>query len=83
MPKSASPKTPPLPATPASYEQALAELEQLVQAMEGAQLPLDQLLERYRRGAELLGFCRGRLDAIEQQVKVLEEGRLQPWADTP
>jgi len=83
MPKSAPPKIPPLPAAPASYEQALAELEQLVQAMEGAQLPLDQLLERYRRGAELLGFCRSRLDAVEQQVKVLEDGRLQPWADTP
>lgn len=81
MPKSASPKTP--PAAPPSYEQALAELEQLVQAMEGAQLPLDQLLERYRRGAELLSFCRDRLEAVEQQIKVLEDGRLQPWAETP
>jgi exodeoxyribonuclease VII small subunit len=82
MPKSASPKTPPPAAAPVSYEQALAELEQLVQAMEGAQLPLDQLLERYQRGTELLGLCRSRLEAVEQQVKVLENGRLQPWTET-
>jgi exodeoxyribonuclease VII small subunit len=68
-------------AEPASYEAALAELDRLVQAMESAQLPLDQLLDSYRRGAELLGWCRGRLDAVEQQVKVLENGQLQGWSD--
>ena len=62
-----------------SYEDALAELERLVVAMEGGQLPLDRLLESYKRGADLLNFCRGRLDAVEQQVKVLEEGQLKPW----
>lgn len=64
---------------PASYEQALAELEKLVAAMESAQLPLDELLTGYRRGAQLLQFCRARLQSVEQQVKVLERGELQPW----
>jgi exodeoxyribonuclease VII small subunit len=63
----------------ATYEEALAELERLVAAMEGGQLPLDKLLESYKRGAELLGFCRARLEAVEQQVKVLENGELKPW----
>jgi exodeoxyribonuclease VII small subunit len=62
-----------------TYEDALAELERLVAAMEGGQLPLDKLLESYKRGAELLGFCRARLEAVEQQVKVLENGELKPW----
>lgn len=70
------------PAPPASYEDALAELDRLVQAMETGQLPLDRLLESYRRGAELLQFCRGRLEAVEQQVKVLEDGQLKPWVAT-
>jgi exodeoxyribonuclease VII small subunit len=70
------------PASPASYEEALAELERLVAAMEGGQLPLDRLLESYQRGAELLGFCRSRLEAVEQQVKVLEDGQLKPWAES-
>lgn len=71
----------PLPPAPESlsYEAALNELEQLVAAVESAQMPLDQLLQSYRRGADLLQFCRTQLDAVEQQVKVLEDGQLKPW----
>ena len=72
----------PAPTEPASYEAAVAELEQLVAAMEAGQMPLDRLLDSYRRGAELLQFCRGRLKAVEDQVKVLENGQLKTWADT-
>lgn len=67
-------------AAPAGYEQALAELEQLVSAMESGHLPLDRLLESYQRGAELLTYCRGRLEAVQAQVKVLEDGQLRPLA---
>lgn len=63
-----------------SYEDALSELERLVAAMEGGQLPLDKLLDNYRRGAELLNLCRARLEAVEVQVKLLEDGQLKPWA---
>jgi exodeoxyribonuclease VII small subunit len=77
-------KTPATPPTvPATYEQALAELDRLVQAMESGQLPLDQLLDSYKRGAELLQFCRGRLEAVEQQVQVLEDGQLKAWGPAP
>lgn len=71
----------PTPAEPASYEAAVAELEQLVSAMESGQMPLDRLLDSYRRGAELLDFCRGRLKTVEDQVKVLEDGQLRVWTD--
>ena len=71
----------PTPATePPRYEDALAELERLVQAMEGGQLPLDQLLDSHRRGLELLNLCRDRLQAVENQVQVLEQGQLKDWA---
>jgi exodeoxyribonuclease VII small subunit len=79
-------QTPPMPRHPApapeppSYEQALAELEALVQSMEAGQLPLDRLLASYRRGAELLTLCRERLQRVEEQVKLLDDGRLEPWA---
>lgn len=66
-------------ATP-SYEEALAELERLVQRMEDGQMPLDQMLDSYRRGAELLELCRARLVKVEEQVKVLEDGQLKSWA---
>ena len=70
------------PTVPASYEVALSELESLVASMEGGQLPLEGLLASYRRGSELLQYCRSRLAAVEQQVKVLEDGQLRPWPTT-
>ncbi len=66
-------------AAPASYEAALEELEKLVALIESGQLPLEQLLTGYQRGAELLQFCRQKLQAVEDQIKVLDEGTLKPW----
>lgn len=68
-------------ALPATYEAALAELEQLVGQMESGALPLEQLLGSYQRGAQLLQFCRTRLEAVEAQVRLLEDGQLKPWDD--
>jgi len=65
--------------TPASYEAALEELEQLAALIESGQLPLEQLLTGYQRGAELLQYCRGKLEAVENQIKVLDAGTLKPW----
>ncbi|MGV8804366.1 MAG: exodeoxyribonuclease VII small subunit [Polaromonas sp.] len=69
----------PAPALPDSYEEALQELEALVGRLESGQLPLDQLLGGYQRGAQLLAFCRDRLEAVENQIKVLEGTELKPW----
>ena len=66
-------------ALPASYEDALQELDALVGRLESGQLPLDQLLSGYQRGAQLLAFCRERLEAVENQIKVLEGTELKPW----
>jgi len=81
-PKNIPDSLPDAPPVAASYEAALEELEQLVSQLDAGQLPLDQLLTRYQRGAELLAFCRARLEAVEHQIKVLEGGELKPW-DTP
>ena len=79
-----SPSAPPVddPSPPPEalpYEHALPELERLVSAMQGSQLPLDALLANSRRAAQLLDLCRARLQAVEQQVKVLEDGQLKDW----
>ena len=64
---------------PATYEAALQELEQLVAKLEAGQLPLDQLLGGYQRGVALLAFCRDKLQAVEDQIKVLDAGSLKVW----
>lgn len=64
---------------PANYEAAVSELETLVAQLEAGQLPLDQLLGQYKRGAQLLQYCRAQLDAVENQVKVLEGDQAKAW----
>jgi exodeoxyribonuclease VII small subunit len=72
-----APKTADLPA---SFEAALAELENIVATMEGGQLPLAESLAAYKRGAELLQYCQGALKDAQQQVQVLERGVLKVFA---
>ena len=64
---------------PKDFESALAELEGLVERMESGQLPLEESLAAYKRGVELTAFCQQKLSAAEQQVKVLEGGKLQDF----
>jgi len=64
---------------PKDYESALAELDAIVAEMESGQLPLEASLTAYKRGAELLQYCRQQLSDAEQQVKVLENGALLPF----
>ncbi len=83
MPKasSSSPATETAP-LPSHYEAAMQELETLVARMESGDLPLDQLLASYERGAALLQLCRDKLQAVEDQIKVLDKGVLKPWKST-
>ena len=67
------------PTLPANYEAALQELEGLIAGLESGQMPLDQLLAGYQRGAQLLAFCKGKLENVENQIKVLEGNELKPW----
>ena len=68
------------PEVPQNFETALAELEAIVASMEGGQLPLQQSLAAYKRGAELVAFCQAALKDAQQQVQILEKGVLQPLA---
>ncbi len=77
MPRSTPAQTPSV--QPASYEEALAELEQLVGRLESGDMPLEQLLSGYQRGAELLKYCQQKLEAVESQIKVLDQGLLKSW----
>ena len=70
-------KTPAKSSKILNFEAALDELEKVVADMETGQLSLEDSLAAYKRGAELLQICRGRLQDVQQQVQVLEEGALK------
>jgi exodeoxyribonuclease VII small subunit len=67
-------------APPESFEQAMAELAQLVTQMEGGQLPLEASVAAYGRGSELVRYCAAQLEKVESQVKVLEGDMLKPFS---
>lgn len=57
----------------------MAELESLVGRLDSGDMPLDELLAGYQRGTVLLQWCRDQLQAVEDQVKVLDAGVLKVW----
>lgn len=59
--------------TPPNYETAVAELETIVNQMESENLTLEQSLNAYKRGAELLKICQQSLTEAEQQVRIVSE----------
>ena len=71
----------PVSSVPASFEEAMAELAQLVSQMEAGQLPLEASVAAYGRGSELVKYCAAQLDKVESQVKVLEGDMLKPFSD--
>jgi exodeoxyribonuclease VII small subunit len=56
-----------------TFEQSLAELEQLVEKMEQGELPLEQALQQFERGIELARGCQNALQQAEQKVEILLE----------
>ncbi len=60
-----------------TFEQALEELDGLVRSMEAGELPLDEAIAAYRRGAELTQYCQSRLAQAEEQMKVLDGDELR------
>lgn len=67
-PKAASP----------SFESALAQLEDIIQAMESGDIPLEAALVSYKQGMELIKFCQGKLADAEQELNILENNDLKP-----
>jgi exodeoxyribonuclease VII small subunit len=68
---------------PDDFETALSQLEALVEQMEDGQLPLEESLAAYQKGVQLARVCQQRLDAAEQQVKVLQRNLLVPLGGDP
>jgi exodeoxyribonuclease VII small subunit len=65
-----------------SFEQALAELEQIVARLESGQAPLEDSIRLYERGAALKAHCEARLEAARLRVEKIVQGiNGQPGAE--
>ena len=54
-----------------TFEQAQAELEQIVERLEQGKASLDEALALWERGEQLYAFCRERLDSAQGKVEEL------------
>ena len=58
-----------------NFEEALAELEQIVRRLEGGQVRLDEEILFYERGALLKRHCEGKLNEAQQRVDRIVIGK--------
>jgi exodeoxyribonuclease VII small subunit len=65
-----------------TFEQAQAELEQIVERLEKGEASLDEALALWERGEQLYAFCRARLDSaqgkVEELARRVEQSRPEP-----
>ena len=52
-----------------SFEEAVQELESIIERIEQGEVGLEQSLDEYRRGGTLIKRCRDILDVAEQQIQ--------------
>ena len=56
-----------------SFEQALVNLEEIIQRMESGEAPLDSLVTNYQNGIRLLKFCRKKIESAEMKIRKVQE----------
>ncbi len=74
-------KPTPKPVEELTYEEALAELESIVTALEGEQNPLEESIKLFERGQALVQRCGEMLEAAELKVKQMSGGEAIPFED--
>lgn len=57
-----------------NFEQALEELEGLVEAMENEQLPLEELVANYEKGSKLIAHCQSVLESARERIELITLG---------
>ena len=66
-----------------TFEESLAELEQVVEKIEGGDLPLDKCLDEYEKGITLADFCARELDVAEKRIEKLQKTRSGEFTTVP
>lgn len=61
-----------------TFEQSLAELEQIVADLERGEISLDEALKQFERGINLVRNSQGKLEQAQQKVAILTQDNDQP-----
>ena len=55
-----------------TFEEAMKQLEQIVQELESGDLPLEKAILKYEEGVRLSRFCSEKLDETEKRITILQ-----------
>jgi len=66
-----------------TFEEAISELEEIVQLLEKGDLPLEESIEYFHRGIELSRDCTKKLDEIEKRITMLIENENGELVEEP
>lgn len=66
-----------------SFEVAMQRLEEIVQSLEGGEMPLGKSLKVFEEGMQLAGYCSSELEAAEKKVTLLVEESGGKYRETP
>jgi Exodeoxyribonuclease VII small subunit (EC 3.1.11.6) len=66
---------------PLTFEEAMARLEEIVELLEGEDVPLEEAIAKYKEGMELAKICHTKLKDAEQQLTEIlkENGETEPF----
>ena len=63
-----------------SVEEAFAQLDEIIQRLEGGEASLEESFRIYQKGMELLKYCNSQIDAVEKKMmKLNENGELSEF----
>jgi exodeoxyribonuclease VII small subunit len=66
-----------------TFEQAMKQLEQIVQDLESGDMPLEKAIKTFEDGIQLSKFCSKKLDETEKRITILMQGSDGKLSEAP
>ena len=66
-----------------TIEQAIKQLEQIVQDLESGDMPLEKAIKKFEEGVQLSNFCSQKLDETEKRITILMQNSDGKIAEAP
>ncbi|MBM7555240.1 exodeoxyribonuclease VII small subunit [Halanaerobacter jeridensis] len=62
-----------------SFEEAISQLEEIIENLEDKDISLDEALQKYQQGVKLSKFCSNKLEQAEEKIEIIrdEEGTIE------
>jgi exodeoxyribonuclease VII small subunit len=66
-----------------TFEQAMKQLEKIVQDLESGDMPLEKAIQTFEEGIQLSKFCSQKLDETEKRITILMQNSEGKVSETP